>query len=146
MENMEQAMELDICLAPDYPGSRKIIDHLSNGICRTPRIIDNLRSREALRLLISNTCASPKTSQPIKYHLWFWVFEHHSRYPKPHFEHSKVIRIVDSLPAKKFAERLMKFFNRKRNVGCKPLFNQSTLKTVSLGCGTQKIFNDNGGI
>jgi hypothetical protein len=39
------------------------------------------------------------------------------------------------LPAKKFAERLMKFFNRESNVGCKPLFNQSRLKTVSLGCG-----------
>jgi hypothetical protein len=142
MEKQEKGMDWGTHLALGYPAPKKTKNHPLNGTCRNPRIIDKAGSRESLKLLIPNPCASPKTSLPIKYHLWFRVYEHHSRYPKPHFEYSKVIRIADSLRGKKFAQRLMKFFNRESNVGCKPLFHNPGLKAASFGCGKEQISND----
>jgi hypothetical protein len=117
MINLEQALDLDIHLASDYPGCKEITNRLFSEICRKRRISNKTRSKEALKLIILNLWVSAKAGLPLKYHRSHSAYTPHTRYGKLHLKYSKVIPTINDLLEMGLVEHAIGFLDREKGVG-----------------------------
>jgi hypothetical protein len=116
MENLEDAMELDIHLIAEYQACKEIVDHLFAEICQRTRIKNKSRLKETLKLVILNLWITHKTGLPIKYSRCPNSYTPSSRYGKLHIRYKRLIRLIDALVEMGLVEQKKGYFDRATGI------------------------------